>query len=273
MSHKPRERMFWYRGNAMAFGGRITSPVCESLDAQGSSVLPPTGGFASATAGPFDHRGIVSIERATSTVSGRSAEHDGIATRDTLVTVAVEGLNVLDVVTADRVVARMTSKHPEGDGEPEMLPFGSYFENLRIGGHPIELTPYPDLVRNGRYRDVASTCSDRFIDAQGTPVSLEEGGELRTDEWTPGAPSPVFEDRLLLAPLFDAGSKNGYAPVGCEMRGANVIHVPGFGTIYLGEYLISRYSRRLTMLRIELGCPVEGTIVAANGGINGSDYP
>lgn len=273
MSHQPRERVFWYHGNAVAFGGRITSPVCESLDAQGSSVLPPTGGFASATAGPFDHRGIVSFERATSTVSGRAAEHDGIATRDTLVTVAVEGLNVLDVVTADRVVARITSKHPEGEGEPEMLPFGSYFENLRIGRRPIELTPYPDLVRHGRYRDVASTCSDRFVDAKGSPVSLGKGRELRMDEWTPGAPSPVFEDRLLLAPLFDAASKNGYAPIGCEMRGANGIDVPGLGTVYFGEYLISRSSRRLTTLRIELGCPVEGTIVVANAEINGNTYP
>ncbi len=273
MSHKPRERTFWFRGNAVAFGGRITSPVCECLDAQGASVLPPTGGFASATAGPFDHRGIVSFERASSTVSGRTAEHDGVATHDTLVTAVVEGLNVLDMVTADRVVARMTSTHSEEENEPQMLPFGSYFENLRIGGHPIELRPYPDLVHHGRYTDVASTCSDRFLDGQGRPVSLGKASELRMEKWSPGAPSPVFEDRLLLAPLFDAGNRNGYAPPGCEMRGANGIHVPGFGTVYFGEYLISRFSRRLTMLRIELGCPVEGTIVAASGDGNGHLYP
>lgn len=273
MSHKPSERMFWFHGNAVAFGGQITSPVCETLDAQGSSVLPPTGGFASATAGPFDYRGIVSFERVSSVVTGRTAEHNGVATRDTLVTSVVEGFNVLDVVTADRVVARMTSTHSEKDDEPQMLPFGSYFENLRIGGHPVELKPYPDLVRHGRYTDVASKCSDRFLDGQGNPVSLGKGSKLRMGKWSPGAPSPVFEDQLLLAPLFDAGTRNGYAPPGCEMRGANGIHVPGFGTVYLGEYLISRFSRRLTMLRIELGCPVEGTIVAAHGGINGNDYP
>lgn len=273
MSHEPKERTFWFRGNAVAFGGRITSPVCENLDAQGASVLPPTGGFASATAGPFDHRGIVSFERATSTVSGRTAEHDGVTTRDTLITVAVENLNVLDVVTADRVVARMTSKHPEGGDEPEMLPFGSYFENLRIGGHPIELRPYPDLVGHGRYSDLASAWSERFLDARNEPVSLGKRSGLTMEKWAPGSPSPVFEDRLLLAPLFDGGSKDGYAPVGCKMRGTNGIHVPGFGTVYIGEYLISRFSRRLTMLRIELGCPVKGTIVAAHGDGNGHDYP
>lgn len=31
MSHEPKERTFWFRGNAVAFGGRITSPVCEKI--------------------------------------------------------------------------------------------------------------------------------------------------------------------------------------------------------------------------------------------------
>lgn len=272
MSHQPRERMFWFRGNAVAFGGRITSPVCESLDAQGASVLPPTGGFASATVGSFNYKNIVAFERASSTVAGRITEHDGRRTYDTQVTVAVEGLNVLDMVTADRIAARLTSSHTEDDADPQMLPIGSHFENLRIGGVELKLTSYPELTRHGHFAELTEKCEGRFIDAQGNPMKLEDRPEPGTKRWTPGEPSPIFQDRLLLAPLFDAADERRY-PAGVDAGGGPGIHVPGFGTIYFGEYLVSRFSRRLNMLRIELGCPVEGTIVLASGENNGHEYP
>lgn len=272
MSHRPEPRMFWFRGNAVAFGGRISSPVCETLDALGSAVLPPTGGFASATAGPFNHRNIASFERATSTVAGRLSAHENGETYDTQVTVAIEGLNVLDMVTADRVVARLTSSHPRDKNDPEMLPTGSYFENLRIAGIPIEARPHAELLRAGNYVELSRVCAERFPDPSG-------GGERQAPpvspmpDWKPGAPSPVFEDRFLLAPLFDAGDEKVLSTAGAVAGDPRGIHVPGFGTIYVGEYLISRFSRRLTMLRIELGCPVKGTIMFGNGETNGSLHP
>lgn len=272
MSHRPEPRMFWFRGNAVAFGGRITGPMCETLDAQGSAVLPPTGGFASATAGPFNYKNIASFERATSTVAGRISEHEDGETYDTQVTVAVEGLNLLDMVTADRLVARLTSSHPRDANDPVMLPIGSYFENLRIAGIPIEARPHAELLRGGRYAEVSEVWAKRFPDAPG-------GGERQAPlvtpmpDWKPGSPSPVFEDRFLLAPLFDAGDDKALSAAGAVAADPRGIHVPGFGTIHIGEYLVSRFSRRLTMLRIELGCPVKGTIVAASEEIDGHGYP
>lgn len=95
MSHKENERMFWFRGSTMAVGGRIVSPVCENIDAQAASVLPPTGGFAAASVGGFNYKNIIRFDRATSTVSGQKVEHgknaigERIKTGDTLVTVAI----------------------------------------------------------------------------------------------------------------------------------------------------------------------------------------
>lgn len=148
MSLKTNEHAFWFRGSTMVMGGRIVSPVCDNIDAQGACVLPPMGTFAATSIGRFDYKNIVGFERATSTVSGQKVTHDGITSGDTLVTVAIEGLNILDAITADRVVARMTSTHAEKKkgSEPEALPFGSHFENLRIGGVPVELGPYAELM-------------------------------------------------------------------------------------------------------------------------------
>lgn len=283
MSHQVAKRTFWFHGNAVAFGGRIVSPVAESLDALGASVLPPTGGFASASVDSFKYRNIVSFERATSSVAGRVTEHDdGSRTYDTHVTVAVEGLNVLDMVTADRVVARLTSKHDADGYESTMYPIGSYFENLRIGGMRFSPAPYPELAENGSYTKLTEECAKSskerawpLIDAQGTEVSIGEQLAAKTKKGEPGAASPIFQDRLLLAPLFNLSEARASLPPGAELIGktSNGIRVREFGTIFIGEYFVKRYSRRLTMLRIELGCPVKGTIAVGYGDGNGHIYP
>lgn len=271
MSHREEKSRFWFRGNAAAFGGRLVGPVCETLDVQGSSVLPPAGGFASVTVGPFNHRNIVAFERATSTVSGHKTDHHGVTTSDTLVTVALEGLNILNMVTADRVVARLTSSHSgEEDAEPHMLPLGSYFENLRIGGVSIAATPRPELVEQGGYAQLTGARPSRSVDAQGKEDAAEEsagrgGAALRS--------GPPFEDRYVLISLFDTDDIGRSLSGGCEVKEDHGIYLPGFGTIYLGEYLVSRHARRLTMLRAELGCPVEGTMEAGTGETNGHWHP
>lgn len=269
MNGHEQQRMFWFRGSTMAVGGRIESPVCENIDAQGACVLPPTGGFASASVEKFNHRNIVGFDRVSSTVSGQKVRHGKRTAGETLVTVAIEGLNVLDVITADRVVARMTSLHMrEEKGAPsrsEILPFGSHFENLRIGGVPVDLRPYPDLIGVGDHDALTNRCArsaDRsegfpWIDANGAPIR-EDAGQAE------GRP-----DRVRLAPLFRLGKGGAAAPDGSAMQGEHGIRIPGFGVVYFGEYLVTRASRRLTMMRIELGCPIAGSIVCGNVDSNG----
>jgi hypothetical protein len=51
------------------------------------------------------------------------------------------------------------------------------------------------------------------------------------------------------------------------------VHVPDFGKIYFGEMFITGESRRLTMVRFQLGSPQGGEISAAEGESNGDTYP
>jgi hypothetical protein len=277
MSHKANERMFWFRGGTMVVGGRIESPVCDNIDAQGACVLPPTGGFAAASVDRFDYRNIIRFERAASTVSGQIVKDGREEAGETLVTVAIEGLNVLDVITADRVVARMTSRHVKGErdrhADPEILPVGSHFENLRIGGIPVELTPYRELVREGHHDALLESRSGRAGEAGSFPWIDSNGEALRPDDAAPEAPGlsrpDSRGDRARLAPLFDVGRIEAAVRSGSARHGAHGIGIPGFGVVYFGEYLVTRASRRLTMLRIELGCPITGRIVCANVDSNG----
>jgi hypothetical protein len=49
----------------------------------------------------------------------------------------------------------------------------------------------------------------------------------------------------------------------------NVITLSGFGSIYLGELLITGVSRRLTLLRAKLGSPVTGDVACSEVEDNG----
>ena len=68
--------------------------------------------------------------------SNRNPKDD---TYNSSVTATIEGLNILDMVTADRIVARVTSKQRLDEEEPTILSIGSRIENLRIAGCPIQV--------------------------------------------------------------------------------------------------------------------------------------
>jgi hypothetical protein len=50
----------------------------------------------------------------------------------------------------------------------------------------------------------------------------------------------------------------------------NVVTVPNFGKIFFGELLITDHSRRLTMVRMELGSPSGGEVAVAEVDSNGT---
>ena len=49
------------------------------------------------------------------------------------------------------------------------------------------------------------------------------------------------------------------------------IFIPQLGTIYLGEVDIFSSKVILTMLRVELGCPIVASVAAGNSSTNGRD--
>jgi hypothetical protein len=90
--------------------------------------------------------GIISYSGAHTQVSGHASDkHDGASV--TLATSVVEDLNVLNVVTADRVVAQISTTHIPGQASPHVTFLGTHFENLRIARHPAE--PYLKLDLSG----------------------------------------------------------------------------------------------------------------------------
>lgn len=232
---------FLYHAEAYGASGELTLPQREIMDVQASVSLPLTGGHGRSRVQDFRHRSFLSFRSAESQVVGSYSKKDGA--HGTLATCTVEGLNIMDVVTCDRIVARMTSKHFEDGSEASIIPMGSRFENLHIAGHRIA----PELA-------IDDLCEH--------------------DTWSKLGKAKVrfqkHEKKDMAACTLVRNLDE--LPGGLKPNGLG-IHVPHFGTVYLAEMFITPDARRLLMLRVELGCSVEGHYTAGGSGGNGSWPP
>jgi hypothetical protein len=232
-----------YKGQAVALGGFIERPMPEVIQSQAAAAIPISGGFDSARAEGFNHREIVSFRSARAHVTGHESA-DG-KHLETLSTCVVEGLDILGVVTAERVVARLVGSHVvQPKWYPIVTPSGSYFQGLHVCGREVRckfIGDAFDKLESGR--DAAATLRTQF------PLQDQI---IQEDGWAAKGFLPIS----LCADLHI-----GDQP--CK-PGQNVIEIPHFGRIYLGELIICKDSYRLTMLRVELGCPVEGQFDVAS---------
>ena len=127
-----------YQASAYSVSAEFERPKKHSLAPQASVVLAGHGGHGSSRASAYNADGLISFKNAYSEVGGSFDDCHGLHT--THAWSVVEGLNVADMLTADRVVARMAVYYSPTDGSEATYDItGSYFENLRIAGHPIEV--------------------------------------------------------------------------------------------------------------------------------------
>lgn len=266
------KRIHYYHGDGSTFGGHIKSPVEKIVPSQAEVALPSTGGFTSRKAGEFNFEEILSCKSSYTHASGSVSHKTGGFT--TLVTSAVEGLNILEVVTADRVVAQISVEHPAEGYTPKVTFVGSQFVNLRIGGFPVQpainlnlLTPgddYPETpwLQNGSFIDAVRQQNRRTSEASEVP-------EWMTDRYGWVHSDQEIEKRgFVLCSLVD--SIGGVFP---GKSTGHTVEIPEFGKFFFGEVLIDHGSFRLTMVRAELGCAVDGEVDIGSGGTNGHTYP
>jgi hypothetical protein len=204
---------FGFRASAAAMGGMFTRPFHEPLQVQAASNLPSVGGYGSARVEHFRFHQLVSFTGTQ--VIGVEYVDEERRERSTLALSVVEDLNVLDMVTADRVVGRLVSETPLPADEDERaavdaqeltwLPAGSYFENLRIGGHLIEPTAHESLAG----KSILNLGRKAFLPESGAAVRCRDVEQL------PGARPGI--------------------PVRCSMLPGSNRSIAGFGEVFLGN--------------------------------------
>ena len=273
------KRSFHYHACAHALSGHLTRPLQHVIEVQAGTTLPTTGGHGSARAENFRFNQTVSFDAAYSEVSGSETQpEDGQIIHTTVATTAVENLNILDVVTADRIVSRVSSSfeglHAKKPLEGQVLLVGSKFENLRIAGYQVEVELDHELfLELGSF----ATVQERFK-SRGSKLRemATEALKLRgVDLDLPKELAP--EGALLCSAVKQVHFKDpGFGPSGGKFDhpgvkriGRHAFHVVDFGDVFLAEVLCQHGRKTLTMLRVELGSPNGGGFVAAEARVNG----
>jgi hypothetical protein len=258
MSSVARKKTYRYSAQGHGLSAQLDRPLEHLIEVQAASSLPTIGGHGSSRVNHFRFQEFVSFDSAYTHVSGSQKQEDGTYT--TLVTATVESLNVLDVVTADRVVARLASQHPTEHDEPHVVFLGSKFENLRIAGCPVDAELNHDLFL--RMDTFASIRKEFETNAEFRKMAEDpfQSGDLQK--------LPDAHGALLCSLVKDIKTTcPGVKRIG------HCLVVPQFGKIFLAEVMARHATRTLTMLRLELGSPVSGTLTVTETVINGHTWP
>jgi hypothetical protein len=269
---------FRFKGSAYGAAGVLTTPFREIIHTQAASALSDIGGYGSSRSDKFSHRNILGFDSAVTEVTGSQTHLDGPApTYSTLVKATVEGLDIMGMITADRIVANLVSTYVHGpDAEPAVNLIGSRFENLKIGGIPVKVCLNLDVLdkyRHHRHLKEAYKTDKKVRDLFGDD-------DLKSRH--SGAPQEV-RNFLDAPPGSDSEMPqvNGISTVSIVRKlepecnafetFGHVIHIQGFGTIRLGEVRICNLTRELTMVQVHFGCPVEGDGSVSSVGGGGSE--
>jgi hypothetical protein len=272
------KRVFYFQAQADSLGGFIERPFEKIIPSQSSVSLPPVGGYAATRSHEFNFEEIVSCSSAYTRVSGSKGRDD--APWSALVTGVIEDLNILEVVTAERVVSQISADYPAFGGPPRYSLVGSHFEGLRIAGQEAFPAPAGPLLYPARnadagqsqltlesFQETAREQADRIVraakegdrDANGWLV--ERFGWLTSDRGQE-------DDRWTLCSLVDGVDQ---AIPGRSF--GHVVEIPDFGTVFLAELLVSRSSIQLTMIRAELGCAIKAEVSGGHTGVGGHTVP
>jgi hypothetical protein len=262
-------RRFIFHGNAAAIGGRIVRPADVMIDSPVSSFLTVVGGRTQAKAGATRFGEWVSFASAATSAEGvfddlkqqiefsyHRVAQDSL-TMTTRVSADVTGLSVDETpnLTIKRVHAAMTARSPEGpEGNNEP---------------PIAV-------------DKETTIDGVAIDGLGLVVELAVPVFQRYDTWSKlvaAADDPEFarssgslllqQNGTIYATLVKSITWSAQPFAGATIDN-HVVTIPNFGKIFFGELIITERSRRLTMVRMELGSPSGGEVAVAEVDSNGT---
>src|ERR1700722_11419003 len=262
-------KVHYFHAEGRSLGGFIEQPIKQQVPAPASASLPGVGGNVTNGTAAFNFEGIVSCSGAYTRVSGRHLADD---TPSTLVTSVIEGFNLLEVVTADRIVAHVSIEHPANGGDPVVALTGSRFEGLKIGGQEASLTLNSSLLDGG-----AGTSPITWSVFQKT--GRQQAAKLVKSAQSGGAAYQWVVDRYgWIAPAKAPGSIlcSLVDGVGSAVPGksfGHVMDIPSFGKVIFGEASAFPASVHLSMIRAELGSPTSGGLNFASAHVNGSTWP
>jgi hypothetical protein len=275
-------RRFVFRGNAAAFGGRIVRPEDIVLEMPGASALPVTGGRSISKIGRTQFKEFVSFDSASTFAEGLFDDRQGaialsnhLLQEDALTTSTRVQAEIRKLVvgskqrlTVERLAAELRAKSPEGSGEPRITLGDVMVEGVVIDGFKLRVEIERGVFQRYDTHAKLLTAADDpdFVRRSGKHLFMTTNFEGR-----PAPPSGrlVPGCETIYATIVRTIDWDGPPDPAAQIDHHSVV-VKDFGRIFFGEILITSTSRRLTMMRLELGSDAGGTASAADVDINGS---
>jgi hypothetical protein len=267
-----------YFAEAKILEGALQMPLRHTIQPQGRLQLPAEGGYRSVHLHDYRVKGVMGYEAAYSQVSGMRGVKPGQGW-STLSTTVVEGLNILEVLTADRVVGQIVTEHPLEGSVPMIGFLGTRFENLRIAGHRVDLDVDLDILGEKPEDDASyarepgvlgriSNQYERILASHHLPAELDE----RYNRLSSSLGNPERIECSLVNQVAGAFPGRTFG---------HVLHVRHFGTITLGKLSVTHAQLseeteipqktlvQLTMIDLQLGCVIAGSGTIGSGSVGG----
>jgi hypothetical protein len=290
-----------YHAEARVLSGHLRRPIDQKIEEQAAvSLHDRRGGLFTRFSENVSVEGLISFTKGKTRVSGsRSLKNNAWVTLSTSI---VEGLNVFEVITADRVVSQVSTEHPYTehpyqDGHyPHVTFLGTQFTNLCVSGFPVTLTfnfgicgkrPASDrsYLQDFTFLSSVREQTAKIANADGLPKELK----ARYDERLANI------DMLIRSSGEDESHKDepkitcslvesiGEIPIPGVQSFGNVLVIPEFGSVALGEIEVGEKMYKdsekpgvcfeLTGINMKMGCVGDGTAKAPTAAANGHSHP
>jgi hypothetical protein len=257
------ERYHVYHAGAHILSGDLEHPIKQPIEQYGKVVLEKTRreSLFTESVGETSVESLISFKAGHTRVIGSQLrnkkdifgnDHSGWVTQSTSV---LEGFNVGDVITADRVVAQVSAEHSMTYGHvPKITFLGTRFENLRVAGYPVQVELDLGICGNKPEGDQTYLQDGGFLDrVRGQLSSVVGTDDIEDKEDLPEALEKQYHAKIAYIDDLKKRAKGGSSserdsdsklkcslirsigPIpGVKVFG-NMMFIPDFGTVSLAE--------------------------------------
>lgn len=276
----PTHRYHVYNAEATILEGHLDLPFAQKIGSHTYSKLNEQGGYVTQHSENIRLGGAISFRSAHTHVAGN---RDGKVDHgwNTLTTSVIEGLNVMEVLTADRIIAQISTDHPPEGYVPRITFLGTRFENLRIIGEPVKVDLDWNILGPKPADDAPYTTHPDVLDRV-----TRQYKRIHAAENLPGD----IRERYNQLPSSSANRESIECSLVNQVEGSfpgraygHVIDIPDFGKIYLATLRVhhEKFDQgvpkittiSLTMLELKMGCIASGNISLGSGKTNGQSIP
>lgn len=294
---RPIEPRFMFRGSAVGLAGHVRRPDELIIPSQASAVVPSTGGYATGTAKGKLFGKVLRFRTSDTSVA---ADYEDLAKAreytngnhaqnrlptKTTVNVELTGLEVVNkdpaakpkhTLTCESMAAQMISQSPQTGAQPSIKPLIVSMKGLALDDYALDVRfnkIYTEKDTKQKLVDAFETEGDPFFDQFGETVLAPPVTASASRSRKPAKGRRIPQAGGYIAATVVQSIKWVKKPNPDATIEGNRIFLKGFGYIYIGELLISEFSRRLTMMRLQLGSPIGAEVGCAELESNGHMYP